>query len=80
MELWLAEYGKPNVEKVMRARFEKFLEWSGKTPQQLVDQFNQQDARNQILRFQTWLQQPTHTIKNKPNHEKLYPVQACVPN
>jgi len=53
---WLEEYKrKPAVVVQYQKIFKVFLEWTGKTPKQLVDEFDQREARNLILRFQGYL-------------------------
>ena len=52
MQKWLDEYTKLKTRRNNKSNFQKFLEWSGKTPQQLVDEFTQKDARHLILEFQ----------------------------
>lgn len=53
---WLEEYTrKPNVANHYRKIFNIFLEWIGKTPKQLVQEFDQKETRNIILRFQSHL-------------------------
>jgi hypothetical protein len=62
MEDWLAEYSKERTRITYRNNFSNFLEWTGKTPKQLVEEFNQQKTRSLILTYQNHLM-----TKYKPN-------------
>ena len=55
MQEWLSEYPKESTRGVQARRFKLYLEWTGKTPQQLVDEFANKKARSQILKFQNYL-------------------------
>jgi len=79
MRKWLEEYGKPKVAKANRARFLKFLKWSKKTPKELVDQFDQKEARNLILRYQTDLMKKykANTVRSLVNSVRAFYASRC---
>jgi len=62
MNNWLNEYSKERSRITYRNNFNNFLEWTGKTPKQLVEEFDQQKTRNLILTYQNHLM-----TKYKPN-------------
>ena len=54
-EEWLSTYTKERSRQMTRDRFEVFLEWIGKTPQELLDEFDNKEAKKLILKFQNYL-------------------------
>ena len=56
MEDWLETwYTKESVKILQKARFEVFVNWTKKTPKQLVEEFEQKKARDLLLKFQNYL-------------------------
>jgi site-specific recombinase XerD len=54
-EEWLQTYTKERSRQMTRDRFEIFLEWTGKTPQELLDEFDNKEVKKLILKFQNYL-------------------------
>ena len=71
MEQWLNEYKDAKVRSTSEGAFKIYLEWSKKTPKQLIDEFDQIKTKSQILQFQNYLINeyisPTRKEKLKPN-------------
>jgi len=83
MEKWLAEYAKDSTRRVSKRRFELFLEFTKKTPQLLVDEFNQKNAKHLLLTFQNWLlnkkSYSKHTVKSAIGSVRGFYASQCQP-
>ena len=83
MEAWLSEYSNEGSRRISRGRFERFLEFTGKSPQQLVDEFDQKIARHLILTFQSWLlnkkSYSKHTVKSAIGSVRGFYASQCAP-
>jgi site-specific recombinase XerD len=55
LKIWLEEYPKKKTRYGNQRNFEKFLEWSGKTPKQLVDEFDKVQTKSLVQRYQSYL-------------------------
>jgi len=55
MEAWLSEYVVKTTRSNAEFNFKLFLTWTGKTPKQLIDDFDQVKTRSLILQFQNYL-------------------------
>lgn len=67
LETW---YTKEGTRLTQKTRFEKFLKWSGKTPYELVQEFEQKKARDLILKFQNFLKNDIILEKGARKGEK----------
>jgi len=79
-EAWLNEYTKPKTRTNNSHNFKKFLEWSKKTPQELVDEFNQKDTRHQILAFQKVMTEKgfsTNSVRSYVNSVRAFYSSQC---
>lgn len=53
---WLTTgYSNERSQELSKNRFQTFLEWTQKTPKQLIEEFEQKRTRDLILSFQTYL-------------------------
>lgn len=71
MEQWLNEYTNKTTRSNAEINFKVYLQWSKKTPKQLIDEFEQVKTKSQILQFQNYLineyVSPHTNQKLKPN-------------
>lgn len=71
MEQWLNEYTNKTTRSNAEINFKVYLKWTGKTPKQLIDEFDQVKTKSQILQFQSYLMNeyisPYTKEKLKPN-------------
>ena len=83
MEIWLSEYSNDGTRRVSKRRFEVFLKWSEKTPQQLVDEFDNKKMRSIILRYQNYLlnelKLSKHTVKSNIGSVRGFFASQCEP-
>jgi len=83
MEIWLSEYSNDGTRRVSKRRFEVFLKWSEKTPQQLVDEFENKKMRSMILRYQNYLlnelKLSNHTVKSNIGSVRGFFASQCEP-
>ena len=90
MEKWLSEFSKESVRRVYRENLTTFLEWSNKTSQDLVNGFNQDEARSMILQFQNYLLNDyvkrngkkglsENATRNKVNAVRSFYTSQCEP-
>jgi hypothetical protein len=71
MEDWLETwYTKESVKTLQKARFEVFVDWTKKTPKQLVEEFEQKKARDLLLKFQNYLKNDVVVRKGARKGEK----------
>ena len=68
---WLENcYPKESTRKTQKTRFESFLKWANKTPKQLVEEFEQKQARSLILKYQNYLSNEKIVQKGRRKGEK----------
>lgn len=71
MDAWLSEYNEKKTMQKAKLRFALYLEWTEKTPKELIDEFDQIKTKSQILQFQNYLVNdyisPKTKEKFKPN-------------
>jgi len=83
MERWLSEYAKDSTRRVSKRRFEMFLDFTGKTSQELVDEFDQKNVRHVILKFQNHLLNEVglskHTVRSAIGSVRGFYASQCQP-
>ena len=67
---WLSEYQNPHTVRMNKARFQKFLDWSGKTPEQL-SKLTVKDMKHLLLQFQA-----DQKKKKVPNNSIISQITA----
>jgi hypothetical protein len=72
LENWLSEYTNPTTRYQNRKFFDVYLQWTGKTPKELIDSFDQIKTKSQILQFQNYLLNDYVT----PRTKKMMPNSA----
>ena len=82
MDNWLSEYTNKKTCSNAENNFKVYLAWTGKTPKELIDCFDQVKTRSLILQFQSYLTNdyisPTTKENLKPNsiHSIITAVRA----
>ncbi|MCJ7632275.1 hypothetical protein MUP77_07770 [Candidatus Bathyarchaeota archaeon] len=80
MNDFLGEIVKARVAQAYKQAMKRFLFWAQKTPKQLVEEFNQKDARSLILKYQVFLKGKglgDNTIRGMLNAPRSFYSSQC---